>query len=501
MKHHAYRQRDRGAALLGAIVITAIVVALTASIAQASRFGIASTSRLLESLDAEDTFAALEQAAARALLDDAARGNVEARATDNEGRTLTHAGPRSHGSASLISAQGRFNLNNLVPRLRNTARGNAGTADATEDVDDGLPGPARRPPTERNEPPTVANEEAPVPPESVAPSSPTLPAAAPTPAAVDSGSPGGVAPGGAPNLDLSPEMRRNLIAMLPAAAPWLLDPDAAIDGGAAPTVSATLADAMTATPAAGVAQRSRVSRGAALAALNDIGLPLALAGADTSGGPGAASARVPGTAAKANTQRLSDWEISVIRFSLLLDALELDQNLLPAILDWLDADNDTRYPGGAEDDFYMDAEDPYRAANRAFGDVSELRLVRGVDHEVYARLQPYISVLTAETDIDVNHAPAEVLMALGPGIDRNTAELLIAARNAQPYLSVEQFVSDGALAGRPVYDGGLTVDPTWFRLRMQATSGASRLASESILARNSPVDVRVLARRRSYIDE
>ena len=62
-------------------------------------------------------------------------------------------------------------------------------------------------------------------------------------------------------------------------------------------------------------------------------------------------------------------------FRRLLDVLGLEPALAPALLDWIDADINSTFPDGAEDDAYLLAEPPYRAANRILVNISELRLV------------------------------------------------------------------------------------------------------------------------------
>lgn len=49
-----------------------------------------------------------------------------------------------------------------------------------------------------------------------------------------------------------------------------------------------------------------------------------------------------------------------------------------ALRDWIDRD-DKPVRGGAEDEVYMGMEPPYLAANQPMQDVSELRLIRGID--------------------------------------------------------------------------------------------------------------------------
>lgn len=67
---------------------------------------------------------------------------------------------------------------------------------------------------------------------------------------------------------------------------------------------------------------------------------------------------------------------------------------------------------GAEDSAYLAQALPYRTANRTFAHVSELRLVRGISGEVYARLAPEVCALPPGTSINLNTASVAVLMSL-----------------------------------------------------------------------------------------
>jgi general secretion pathway protein K len=108
-------------------------------------------------------------------------------------------------------------------------------------------------------------------------------------------------------------------------------------------------------------------------------------------------------------------------FERLLDALHLDGTQLPtAVQDWLDP---AKVHEG--ENFYLGQAVPYRARGGLFAHVSELRLVRGVTSEVYARLAPYVCALPPGTTINVNTATVPVLMALLPA---NTTTQVVAER-------------------------------------------------------------------------
>src|SRR5690606_15430504 len=92
------------------------------------------------------------------------------------------------------------------------------------------------------------------------------------------------------------------------------------------------------------------------------------------------------------------------RLRRLLVALELDPSLAGAIGDWVDGDSDVDPAGGAEDAAYLAQAHPYRAANRPFAHVSELRLVRGIGGDAYARLLPEVCALPPGTQLNLNTA-------------------------------------------------------------------------------------------------
>src|SRR5690606_7873083 len=81
----------------------------------------------------------------------------------------------------------------------------------------------------------------------------------------------------------------------------------------------------------------------------------------------------------------------------LADPLGLDQaqSLTEAISDWLDTDEVVRGLGGAESQYYAQAEPGGRSANRAMASSSELMWVKGMTPPIYRALAPLITVWPA----------------------------------------------------------------------------------------------------------
>ena len=109
------------------------------------------------------------------------------------------------------------------------------------------------------------------------------------------------------------------------------------------------------------------------------------------------------------------------KFILLLQALKLDPKLVDEIVAWMSAAAST---SAASDVYYLAQPVPYRAARREFAHVSELRLVHGIDGDIYTALSPYVSALPAGTTINVNTASVPVLMTLAPNVTAEMAQTI-----------------------------------------------------------------------------
>jgi general secretion pathway protein K len=123
----------------------------------------------------------------------------------------------------------------------------------------------------------------------------------------------------------------------------------------------------------------------------------------------------------------------------LLALLTLPEALADALLDAIDADSDTTFPGGAEDLDYLAMQPARRAPNRPLLDVSSLGRIKGFGAEAIERLRPYVSALPEPTAVNVNSAPAEVLQALIPGLDDGAARAFVTERSRKPFDTLEAF--------------------------------------------------------------
>lgn len=114
------------------------------------------------------------------------------------------------------------------------------------------------------------------------------------------------------------------------------------------------------------------------------------------------------------------------------------ENLMEAVADWLDGDNDESGSGGAEVNYYQGMPEPYWPTNGAFRSVDELRLVRGFNERpiLVELLQPYLTVLPASgLGLSVNDLPVQNFYGM-PGVNRlrlsmNSKNLLVPLSDQQ----------------------------------------------------------------------
>ena len=165
------------------------------------------------------------------------------------------------------------------------------------------------------------------------------------------------------------------------------------------------------------------------------------------------------------------------------------------IADWIDADSNPRFPGGAEDDAYLSLDPPRRAANHPLVSVSELWLIEGMTAEIYNALVPHVAVWpwgTGGAPINVNTATPALLQSLAEDINPGDIEALIQIREQSPFESIEQFNSQEVLAGRNI-QASIDVKSNLFRAEGAADIDGVRMQMVSILERGTDKRVRVLA--------
>jgi len=186
------------------------------------------------------------------------------------------------------------------------------------------------------------------------------------------------------------------------------------------------------------------------------------------------------------------------QFGRLLAILDLDRDIAPKVLDWIDPNQIAEF-GGAEDDVYTSKSPPYLTANTWFTTPTELLAIDGFvdpdepDNAMFKFLERYVAALppgASGTKINVNTAEDPVLLSLTEGAGSSNAEVLKANR---PYCSLLVDDSNDELAFMDDADGLVTpefadahlgVFTEFFQLKVAVTLGTAQLTMYSLLHRD-----------------
>jgi general secretion pathway protein K len=122
---------------------------------------------------------------------------------------------------------------------------------------------------------------------------------------------------------------------------------------------------------------------------------------------------------------LNEEQRSLLSRFLNLDifALETDQvdDIIDAVIDWIDPNEDITSFGGAENDYYQSLENPYSCRNGPMESIEELLLVKGITRELYygteenPGIRKYLTIY-GDGKININTAEPVVLKSLSDQI-------------------------------------------------------------------------------------
>jgi len=183
-------------------------------------------------------------------------------------------------------------------------------------------------------------------------------------------------------------------------------------------------------------------------------------------------------------------------FSRLLNNLGIDSalqsTLVDSLVDWLDTDDITE-PQGAEFDYYIGLEKPYRTANTLMYSPSELRLVKGYTAKVIERIQPYICALPdANTGININTASAEMIESIN-GL-ANQGERIVKDRDGSPesdeddspFIKLDDFTNyvKSSLKVKKFDSKGIQVYSEYFLIESNTQLGAGDIRSYNLVYRD-----------------
>ena len=203
--------------------------------------------------------------------------------------------------------------------------------------------------------------------------------------------------------------------------------------------------------------------------------------------------------------QFSSNSVALRQFVNLMNGLGIGGNVATIIAesaaDWLDSDLNP-LSSGAEDAYYRGQDPAYLPANRLMADKSELRSVRGMTPEYYARLRPWICVLpqAQPTTLNANtllpdQAPLLAMMFDGK-LSPAAAKAVLAKRPAAGYGSLNRFWADPQLAQlqpSSAVQEQVKLTSQWFLLESRIMTGDIELESRALIGAEDG-NVRVLSR-------
>lgn len=137
-------------------------------------------------------------------------------------------------------------------------------------------------------------------------------------------------------------------------------------------------------------------------------------------------------------------EVALAQLRRLVAALGVEdgERVALEVADWLDADQDPRFPYGAEDGVYLRLVPAYRSADRRLLWVGELRAVAGIDAAAFDALAPHLAALPGRTALNVNTASREVLRSLSDAADGADLDGIAARQLGAPFGTVGEFAAE-----------------------------------------------------------
>ncbi|MEX1183304.1 MAG: hypothetical protein WEF86_08700 [Gemmatimonadota bacterium] len=200
------------------------------------------------------------------------------------------------------------------------------------------------------------------------------------------------------------------------------------------------------------------------------------------------SVTVRGTGERLNINEADEEMIRAFLSQGLRNDYAAADQLTQAILDWRDEDDLPRLNGGEREQYLEDGL-PVLPPNRPFASVAELRHVRGMTDEVFAQVEPFLTVIGSGM-ININAAPEAVLFAV-PGLTVAVVAALLPIRSGGRYL--QDRIDLEELTGFDIPEG---MRPSEFNRRVTFATNEVEIISEGSIAGN-PVHtvVRAVAAR------
>jgi general secretion pathway protein K len=181
-------------------------------------------------------------------------------------------------------------------------------------------------------------------------------------------------------------------------------------------------------------------------------------------------------------------------FERLLQNLAVNIDIIDAVIDWMDKDDTQTFPDGAEDNAYLQQDIPYRTPNAPVASPSELALIKGMSYEDYSTVVPYVTALPERTTVNVNTAPAQVLMAVVDGLTESEAEQIMEDRVETPFNNTNDFMSHPLVKDKKVNQANIGVASKYFMINAATRFDQGQINLYSLVSRSDKAEVQTIMR-------
>ncbi len=172
------------------------------------------------------------------------------------------------------------------------------------------------------------------------------------------------------------------------------------------------------------------------------------------------------------------------RIRRLFELLQLNPDLVDALIDWTDQDDNPR-PAGAESAYYQSQRPAYRAANERLQSLADLRLIKGFTPDIIDRLSRYVTVypLDGSAPLNINTADFLVIQSLDTDITQSMATEIVQGRPYKTKVDLDRISNfkDIGQRLRTDYD----IKSEFFSARLVITVNESTKTALAVLRREA----------------
>ncbi|MEJ2042065.1 MAG: type II secretion system minor pseudopilin GspK [Reinekea sp.] len=193
-------------------------------------------------------------------------------------------------------------------------------------------------------------------------------------------------------------------------------------------------------------------------------------------------------------------------FSKLLSLLSADSEIATELYNWFDADSGIDYD-------YAELDPSYAPSFHEMADISELMLLNAVDRDQYELIFPFLSALPADSKLNINTAPEEVIASIADFISIDDAQAAVSIRDDHfnevtfegGFASLDEFKNMTVFNNNKNKDTylpltELTLDSEWFDLYASVKNEDLEFQQRDVIYRNSAGETTITLVDRAVTD-